>query len=304
MQMVRNVRLVLSFALLLIGVGLLASPAAAQEFNCSVTVNYSTLSGNDFSYLQELEQRIEEYFNHQRWTEDRFEEYERIDCTVQITFEEAITLTSFKARLIIASRRPIYGATQFSTVVQFNDPEWQFNYVQGGPIIFDLERYDALTSVLDFYAYVMLGYDYDTFSELGGTRYFERARRIAELAQAQSAPGWSQIGSDRGRANLISQILDPRYRPLRKAYFDYHFQGLDHFVSKTEAARASVMSVLEVLATLNEEVSRQFVFDLFFSAKYQELTALFKDAPQRSQAYAVLSQLDPAHMTEYNQLLQ
>jgi hypothetical protein len=128
-------------------------------------------------------------------------------------------------------------------VLQVNDSEWQFEYAQGTPLTFDVERYNALTSVLDFYAYVMLGYDYDTFSELGGAPHFQKARRIAELAQSQNATGWSAAGDDRNRIALITQLLDPRFVPLRKAYFQYHFGGLDHFVGQKNSTRTSRASI-------------------------------------------------------------
>lgn len=282
-----------------------AAPASvsAQEFNCQVSVNYSTLTGSDFGFLGELENRIEEYVNQRSWTEDRFRENERIECTMQITVEEAISLTSFRARLIIASRRPIYNTTQHTTVVQFNDTNWQFNYAQGQPLVFNLEQYDPLVSIIDFYAYIMLGYDYDTFSEYGGTPHFNQARRIAERAQSQSAPGWSQIGTDRGRMNLITQILDPRLRPLRKAYYDYHFAGLDRFTTETNAARTSILEVLGSLDELFEQVARQYAIDLFFSAKYNELPSVFGGWQRSSEAYDYLTRLDPSHTSTYEELL-
>lgn len=290
-------------ALLLGGLMLLPGAVSAQEFNCAVTVNYSTLTGSDFGFLSQLEDRIEEYVNQRSWTEDRFRENERIECTMQITVEEAISLTNFRARLIIASRRPIYNTMQHSTVVQFNDDSWQFSYAQGQPLIFNLEQYDPLVSIIDFYVFVMLGYDYDTFSEFGGTRYFEQARRIAERAQSQSAPGWSQVGSDRGRASLITQILDPRMRPLRKAYFDYHLGGLDRFVADTDAARSTILNVLASLDELFEDVARQYAIDLFFSAKYTELASVFDGWQRSSEAYDYLSSLDPSHTSTYEALV-
>ncbi len=278
--------------------------ASAQEFNCSVTVNYSALSGSDFAFLGDLKQLIEEYVNQHSWTGDRFLDPERIECTLQLVFEEAVSLTSFRARLIVASRRPIYNTTQHTTVVQFNDSDLQFDYAQGQSLVFDVERYDPLTSVLDFYAYVMLGYDYDTFSALAGTPYFERARRVAERAQSQSAPGWSQIGSDRGRMSLITQILEARFRPMRRAYFDYHFAGLDRFVTETDQARESVLTVLESLSTFFDEVRRQYAADLFFSVKSSEITSIFEGSQSRTAAYDLLTQLDPSHTSEYQKLVQ
>ena len=281
-------------------------PVAAQEFNCVVSVNYSTLTGSDFGFLEDLEVRMEEYVNDRFWTEDRFREDERIECTMDVIVLEALSLTSFNARLVVATRRPIYNTMQHSTVVRFSDESWQFRYAQGQPLVFNLEQYDPLTSVIDFYAYMMLGYDYDTFGELGGTPHFETARRIAERAQSTSGEGWSELGSptEPGRGNLITQVLDPRMRPLRKAYFDYHFGGLDRFLMNPDAARNAILQVLSDLEVLYEDVSRQHAFDLFFLAKYNELAAVFEGWQGSNQAYDYLTLLDPAHTSVYEDILE
>jgi hypothetical protein len=282
----------------------LVTGASAQELNCSVNVDTRAISGADYQFLNDLRPQIEEYFNDRSWTEHRFQEHERIDCTLQVTIEEAISLSQFRARLIVASRRPIYGTSQSTTVTQFNDSQWSFNYTQGAPLVFNLEQYDPLTSILDFYAMLLLGYDFDTFEPRGGQPYFERARRIAELAQGQNAPGWTEMGGDRSRAELIRELLDPRFVPLREAYFRYHFEGLDHFVLATNESRAAV---LEVLGSLNElfiEVSRRYSIDLFFNAKYQELTGLFEGSAYAMRAYDLLSQVDPTHLQDYDRLVR
>ena len=276
---------------------------AAQELNCRVTVNYQQLSGSEFTFLSELGEQAELYLNERSFTQDRYLDFERIDCLMQIIFEEAVSLTSFSARLVLSTSRPIYGVPQVSTILQISDSEWQFNFAQGTPLVFDLERFDPLTSVLDFYAYLILGYDYDTFSEFGGTPHFERARRIAELAESQGAIGWTDLGADRGRVDLVDQILDPRFRPIRKAYFDYHYGGLDLFVRETETARRNTLAAVESLESLYDEVSRQYVLDIFFTSKAEELAAIFEDSPLSSQAYDLLSRIDPANLSKYDKLV-
>lgn len=275
----------------------------AQEFNCQVTVNYQQLSGSEFTFLSDLEEQIEAYMNERSFTQDRFIDVERIDCIMQIIFEEAVTLTSFQARMVLSTSRPIYGVPQTSTILQISDQGWQFNFTQGTPLVFDLERFDPLTSVFDFYAFLMLGYDYDTFDEYGGTIYFERARRIAELAESQGAAGWTDLGGERGRADLVDQVLDPRFKPLRKAYFDYHFGGLDLFVAETEEARRNTLAAIESLEDLYDEVSRSYVLDIFFSTKADELAAIFDDSPLSSEAYDLLSRLDPSNLPKYSKLV-
>jgi len=291
-------------ACLLLAVAAWAPGAQAQELSCRVSINFRQLGGSSFTYLNELRQLIGEYINRNTWTEDRFLPEERIECSMQIIFQEAITLTSFRAQIILTSRRPIYGTSQNTNVLQLNDENWQFDFSQGTPLVFETERYNAMTSVLDFYAYIMLGYDYDTFSELGGQEHFQKARRILELAQARGAIGWDALGGDRGRADLINQLLDSRFEPLRRAYFAYHFYGLDHFISDTQNARLAVFDVLGTMQALDLDLSRQYTIDLFFSTKFQELTAIFEQSQLSAQAYGILIEVDPSHLTQYNSLVE
>ncbi len=278
--------------------------SVAQELNCGVSVDYRALSGSDYTYLDEFRDAVREYMNLQRWTDDAFEDLERIDCTLQITFLEALSLTRFRAKLVIASRRPIYGTTQSSVILQINDENWTFDYPQGRPLTSDQDRFDELTTVLDFYAYIILGYDYDTFAEYGGSPLFERARRISDIAKSTGGAGWQQIGSDRSRVQLITEVLDPRFRNLRKVYFDYHFNGLDRFVQETELARGTVLASLEELSRIVDANARSYVVDLFFSGKYLELISIFEQSALASQAYDLLSELDPARISNYNTLIQ
>ena len=287
---------------LLLGMASL-NPVHGQEFNCRVSVNFDQLAGSEFTFLTELEDQLMIYINERRFTDDLYQENERIDCLMELYFEEAVTLTSFQARFVLSMSRPIYGTPSVTTVVRISDNSWQFNYAQGTPLNFDLERFDPLTSVIDFYAFLMLGYDYDTFGEFGGTPFFERARRISQLAESAGSVGWTDLGSARGRSDLIEQILDPRFRPLRKVYHDYHLTGLDVFVSETDLARENTLAALENLKTLYDEISREYVIDLFFSAKAEEMAAIFDESSLSSQAFELLSQIDPANLSKYDKLV-
>jgi hypothetical protein len=284
----------------------LAGPqgADAQELSCQVQLDRSQLSGSEFSFLDDLERRIREYMNTQSWTDDRFLAHEQIVCSLQIVILESISLSEFRARLIVTSRRPIHGTSQSTIVARINDPEWQFEYGRGTSLQFDPERYDPLTSVLDFYAYVILGYDYDTFSPLGGTPHFETARRIANRAEGSGDPGWSAVSGQRNRRQLIDDLLSQRHQPLRRVYYQYHLNGLDRFVKAPEKARAVVLDGVETLRTLSQNLSNSYPLDLFFSTKYQELTAVFADGELQSRAYNLLTQVDPSHSSEYSRLVE
>jgi len=292
----------LAFAL---GLLALAAPVArAQELNCSVSVNISQLQGAEYQFLSELGVEVERYLDGRSWTEDVFADRERIDCSMQIVFRVADGLSRFTADLIVQSSRPIWGTTQRTNVLLISDTGWEFTYNRGQGLIYNPGRYDEFNSVIDYYALLILGYDYDSFEELGGTQHFERARRIAELARGGSSLGWFVPGDDFSRGNLITQLLDPRFEPLRRAYFQYHFGVLDHFTSAHEESWTQAMLVLQNLNALYVEFNaRRHATDVFFLTKYQEIADLLADAPQRSEAYELLVQMDATHQNTYDALV-
>jgi len=304
-RLLHVLRLVLGTALLVgLGTVVLVSPAQGQELACSVQLDRSQLSGSDYGYLDELPRRIEEYMNARNWTDDEFQSVERIACSIQIIIEDAPSLSTFDAQLVVSSRRPIYETAQSTVVFRVNDGNWQFEYSRGTSLNFDVDQYNPLTSTLDYYAYVMLGYDYDTFSALGGTPYFEQARAIADRAKGTGDPGWSSVSSQQNRLQLINELLSQRHQPLRRAYYQYHLNGLDQFVNEPTQARENVLTALESLQEVNRSVSGSYALDLFFSAKYEELAAVFEGGEVRDQAYNLLTQVDPSHSSSYNSLVQ
>jgi hypothetical protein len=267
-----------------------------------VNLDISQLSGSDFDYLQDLERRIREYLNQRQWTEHRYRPEERIDCTFQIFIERTVGIQEFTAQLVVAARRPIYDTAQTTPTFRVKD-QWTFEFSRGSSLLFEPNTFDPLTSVLDFYAYVILGYDYDTFSPLGGTPYFQEARRIADLAATANASGWESLGNDQTRTALITEILRPRMQRLREATFRYHLEGLDRFVANTEEARATILAQLEVLDALTQDVSRSYALDIFFGTKYEEFAAVFRDSRLGSEAYTILTTIDPSHSSTYNALV-
>ncbi|MGD8415200.1 MAG: DUF4835 family protein, partial [Candidatus Latescibacterota bacterium] len=154
------------------------APATGQELNCTVRIDNSALAGNDnYSHITQLKPLIEEYLNNRAWTNDRFRREERIRCDLEITMlsGSASGFKTFSAQLSVGAFRPIYGTTQETNVTQIADGNWVFGFEPNSSLVYDPDRFDPLTSVLDFYAYLMLGYDYDSFFPLGGTPHFEQA---------------------------------------------------------------------------------------------------------------------------------
>lgn len=282
---------------------LLGASVQAQELDCTVTVDYSALQRSDLTYLDEFREEIRRYLNDQAWSEDRYEPEERIGCSFGVVFTAVEGTARFTASLLVTSRRPIYGTLQMSNILQLRDEAWQFEYVPGTPFIRDYAQYSPLTTLLDFYALLVLGFDYDSFDLLGGERFFTQAREIADRAQGLAAPGWVTFGGTVGRTQLIQQLTDPRYRPLRSALFDLHHRGLDHFLTDQEAARTAVLEGLQGVHDLFEEVNRQYALDVFFTTKSAEVVSMLERSQQGRDAYSLLVAMDPPRAADYARLL-
>lgn len=276
----------------------------AQELNCRVQVDDSQVSGTDTSTLDELENRIQTYLNRQNWTPHRVADGERIGCSFQIIVQGQPSTGEYEARLVVSARRPIYGTAQSTSVLRLNDPEWTFSYSRGESLVYNLNRYNPLTSVLDFYAFLILGMDFDTFGERGGTAYLEQSRTISDQARSDpSSSGWESFGASRSRSDFIEALLNSQHRAFREMMFQYHYEVLDQFIDDPESAREQAIELLRNVQTFADRVGRTYVLDHFFGSKYQELAALFQGSDMEQEAQRVLTQVDPSHSSTYNSIL-
>lgn len=279
--------------------------AVSQEINADVTVDRSQINNTSLGFLDNLSDEIETYINEYPWTDTNFRTEERVRVDLQITLLSADDNFNFDAQVIFRSRRPIYNTTRETVLFFYNEEHWSFSYTPNRSMIHDELQFNELTSFLDFYAYLMLGYDFDSFEKLGGTPYFTKAQNI--VSQARSAPsgGWERGGINRrNRAQLVTDLLNPNYEGLRLAIYQYHRQGLDRFVDNPEEARQQVLEALTKIQDAKRATSSNLLFNTFFNTKYREISSIFEDAaPEvRLEAFNLLADIDQSHLSEYRKL--
>lgn len=291
---------------LLLALFLLPLASIAQEFVCDVVVDDKNLEGTAFGYVKTaLEADIENYINEFRWTEIEFLEQERITCQINIVLTSGDQDFNFTAESILSARRPIYNTTTETTTLIVGDQAWQFSYPQGKNLIHDDLQFESVTSFIDYYMYLLLGYDFDSFSPLGGTPYFEKAQNVVDLAQNEQSIGWTRNSNNqRNRFVLISDLMNNNYQALRTAVYTYHRLGLDTFTSSPESARQEVLGALTDIRAAKRRSTSNFLYDIFFDTKSREITNIFIDADSgvKLEAYNVLREADQGHLTEYDQL--
>lgn len=276
----------------------------AQEFSCSVEVNDEQLEGNSFDYVSlSLKNDLEAYINEYRWTEIEFEEIERLECQISIILLTGNQDFTFSAETILQVRRPIYNTDSQTTTIILSDGSWQFSYPEGRSLIHDDLEFEPLTGFVDYYMYLILGFDFDTFSPLGGTEFYVKSQNVVDLAQNESTIGWTRnTNNGRNRFVLISDLLNNNYETVRSAYYKYHSLVLDRFVTNPTRARNELVTILEEIRDAKRRSTNNYLFDLFFGTKSKEIASVLEDGESdlKFEAYNILRETDSANLSVYD----
>ncbi|MGB1363077.1 MAG: DUF4835 family protein [Flavobacteriales bacterium] len=278
----------------------------AQELNCTVTVIAPQISNVDVSRFDALEDGIREFMNGRRWTNDNFEFEERIECTLQLTVSEAIGSTVFKGSMQVQSSRPVFNSDYNTPVLLVNDGDIQFEWLDNSTILFNPGQHrDNLSSLLAYYAYMILGMDYDTFSLEGGTPHFLQAQAIVANAQNAGERGWKASQGKQNRYWLVENHLSQTFRPVRICLYNYHRKGLDVLFQDIEGGRLTIAESLIDMRSTNRIRPGSYNIQVFFLAKSDEIINIFSPAPdaERGRLLPILKQLDPGNIQSYDQNL-
>ncbi|MFM7023807.1 MAG: DUF4835 family protein [Flavobacteriales bacterium] len=280
---------------------------SAQELNCKVEIIHAQVQGVDPALFQKLKKDISDFMNNRKWTSDAFSLEEKIECNLFITVNSAPATDQFMASVVVQSFRPIYGATYKSQLMDINDNDFNFAYTPSQTMDYsDNEFISNLTAMLAYYAYVIIGFDYDTYALKGGSDYFSKAQNIINNAQSAAASGWKANDGTRNRYWLIENLMNEVYEPLRICNYKYHRLGLDIMAKETVKGRETITESLKLLDALVRRKPNSYSVKVFFDAKYQEIINIYKDDSVADKQAMVdyLTKIDPGNGNRYNKILQ
>lgn len=294
------------FLYIFIALALVANPLLGQELNCNVIVNAERVQTTERRIFSDMEAAFSQFMNNRKWTDDTYSNEERINCNLVITVEEMPAVGNFKATVQVQSARPAYNTNYESLIFNFADRDWQFEYTESQPLEFNENTFtNNITSMLAYYAYVILGLDYDSFEELGGTAHYESARQIVNNAQQSNSPGWQQFDSSRNRYWLVENLLNAQMGPVREGLYNYHRHGLDTFIQDPDKSREVVLEVLKGVEKANSARPNSILVITFLDAKSDELVNIFSKGNMqvRREAYDILRDLDPTNIDKFKTII-
>lgn len=269
--------------------------AASQELNCQVEVNSSQIQGTNKSVFETLQESVAEYFNTTKWTNAQFFPNEKIECRFFLTVKEYAD-DRIKGDIQVQLSRPVYNSTYTTTLLNFKDTKVEFDYKEGDPLVFNENSMESnLTALLNFYAYLFLALDFDSFSPRGGQPYFDRAASVVQLAQSSGEVGWRAFEDTKNRSAVLSVYTDNNTAGIRQMNYDYYRKGLDEMVTSPDKGRAVITETLKAMEKIYDVAPMSVALSMYRDAKLDELVNIYSKAPQsqREEVYAILEKLYP-----------
>ena len=279
--------------------------APAQELNCTVSVISPQVQNTEKRIFETLQNDIRQFLNSTSWTNDSYKLEERIACSILITVTERISSDKFKASIQVQVSRPIFNTSYSSVLMNVNDQDFTFNYVESQQLQFQENQHISnLTSVLAYYAYMIIGMDYDSFSEKGGEPYFQKAFQIVNNAQNEAERGWKSADGSKNRYWLVENLLNARFDNFRKVLYRYHRLGLDMMQADIESGRRTIFESLPDLKKIRQSEPNSYLLQSFFTAKADEFVNIFSQGlpDTKNKASQLLMEMDPSNSNKYQKI--
>lgn len=282
----------------------------AQELNARVTINSSristTVTKNTFQTLQTA---LNTFLNNRKWTADNFLVNEKIDCNFLLNLKPTNDANVYSASLTIQAGRPIFNSSYLSPIINYQDEDFTFKYVEFQQLEFNENRVSGsdglvsnLTAVLAYYAYMIIGFNYDSYAQRGGVPSFLKAQNIVNNApEARGISGWKAFDGTRNRYWLVENMENSRYAIMHDIYYNYYRKAGDKLYENESVARAEMLNVLNLFINFNADNSNTMIKQFFFQGKANELIKIFSKAPPQDKARAseLLQKLDLTNAARY-----
>lgn len=283
--------------------------ANAQELNCRVQVNSSKIPGSDKSIFTNMQQVINDFMNNTRWTNDKYRSEEKIECSINIIIDTRPSNDQFTGSIQISSNRPIYKSTYSSPMVNIKDDKFEFRFVEFQQLEYvENGQNPNLINVLAYYAYIILGFDYDSFSMMGGSPYFAKAQSIVNNSANVPEQGWGAFQNDRNRYWLVENLTSNIFKPVRELTYMMHRKGLDEMSKDQQEALRVMAENIEKLKQVNKAKPISWLLQVFCYAKSEEIINIFKGQPVPPNLKNIVKQtmqeIDVANASKYDVITQ
>lgn len=303
MKNVIGIKRIFAFMLTIIGMSQIC--VFSQELDATVTINAMQIEASYRDRLNTMQQDLQEFINGYQWTQKQFSPVEKIKCSFAFNISDMPSTDNYEASLTIQSRRPVYYSNYNTSTFNWKDDNISFAYTEGQTFTFnEFNLEDDLIAIIAYYAYMIIGTDFDSFSPYGGEAYFKTADGIVSQMQASSNSGWKAFANKKNRHALITALLDENQKQYREIWYTYHRLGLDQMYQSVDKGRAQVTAALKELASVRKADPQTPLLNLFISSKLDEIINIYSKASQdeKKSIYAQLNEVYPTYSNKLQEI--
>ena len=299
-------KLILLFLILILSN---ANTSLAQELNCQVEINTQQIAATvNKQIFDQMQRAIFEFMNNTKWTNEVYATQEKVECSILIIVKENLGNDEYNGTIQVAVRRPVFKSGYYTQIFNMEDEDFHFKFQQFSQLEFNMNVFQSnLTSILQFYAYVVLATDNDSFAPLGGTQNWQKAQIVVNNSQNSGEAGWKNPNTGLAQKNrywLVENTLQPIFKGIRDCMYQYCREGLDRMHENPEEARSNILKALELLKPVAASRPASNVMQAFFNAKRDEIINIFKGAnpEEKTKVLEILQAVDPAGTTRYTKI--
>lgn len=283
--------------------------AHAQELQAKVNINTQQIGVTDKSVFDDLQQNLERFINERQWTELQFQQNERIVCNFNLTVTKYDkTMNRFECTALIQANRPVYNAAYTTTLFNFQDQNFHFDYAQFDQLQFNEDIIDRqLTAIVAYYVYLIIGLDLDSFAPFGGTDILQRCMNLVNNAQELGFPGWKAFEDSKNRFALINDYIDEAMKPFRQFQYDYYRNGLDEMANNAERGRANITNAMENLKKAHQDKPLSMVPMIWTDYKRDEIANIYKGkgtVKEKDAVYNILFDINASQNNAWEKIKQ
>lgn len=274
----------------------------AQELRCSISISAAKIQGANRNVFMTMQSDLTEFMNNRKWTDHIYEMEERIECNIQIQLDNQISSNEYTGSINVQLRRPVFNSSYETTILNIKDNDFRAKYTEYQPMEFnETSNRDNLTNIMAYYAYIIIGMDYDSFYPDGGREFFVKAQSIVNNCQNVVEKGWKAFESERNRYWLVENILNKSYAPFISCIYDYHRMGLDLMADKPQEGRANIANSLKNIQKVFRIRPSLYILQVFFDAKSDEMVNIFKESypDEKTRVMTILNECDPSNGSKY-----
>ncbi|MDG1031386.1 MAG: DUF4835 family protein [Flavobacteriaceae bacterium] len=248
-----------------------------QEINAKIIVNSESINQTNSSVFKNLEISLSNFINNSSWSNVNYSEFEKVDLNVLLSIT-SYSNNSYVANIEFQASRPVFNSSYSTPIFNYQEKNFQFDYVEYEPIIFKNNQFESkISSLLAFYINIIIGVDHDSFVLNSGNYFYDISKNILNYTNQSNISGWnsSHNGGKLNKFWLIEYLTSNDSNEFSNFLFNYHVNGLDLMHSDILSAKTNIATSISSLKSLKRRNPNSILIKILFDSKSDEIKDIY-----------------------------